>query len=87
MTTKIRDLWQSGEIIEIAGRYEVVGTYIIATQSGGDSVTHELHQGGLFPNHDGRAVCWHLTEIINEKSHRGKSFITPWHDFTTTIGF
>jgi hypothetical protein len=53
-------IYQSGQRVTVNGWYEVAGA---------PNAQHALHPGELFPNHDGRAVCWRLlhAEPVSEE--------------------
>lgn len=45
-------VYQSGQQVLVNGWYEAVATKV--------PTVSELEVGTTFPNHDGRAICWHL---------------------------
>jgi len=47
-------IYQSGQRVTVNGWYEVAGA---------PNAQYALHPGDLFPNHDGRAVCWRLFQV------------------------
>ena len=54
MTTRIESIYQSGERVTIQGFYEVAGA---------PQIQRSLNADDLFPNYDGRAVCWRLSDL------------------------
>jgi len=51
------NIYQSGQKVVVDGWYEVV--------AGKTPTVLRLTAGELFPDYDGRAVCWHLVERPN----------------------
>jgi hypothetical protein len=45
-------IYQSGQKVLVDGLYEAVATQV--------PTVSQLTMNQMFPNHDGRAVCWHL---------------------------
>ncbi len=58
-------VYQSGQKVEIAGYYEMVGNNSRGNTLGSLRSLQALHVEDLFPNYDGRAVCWYLVSRIN----------------------
>ena len=58
-------VYQSGQEVEIAGYYEMVGDNSRPDTNLNRRSLHELHTEERFPNYDGRAVCWYLISPIN----------------------
>ena len=58
-------VYQSGQEVEIAGYYEIVGDNSRADTNIKRRSLRELRTEELFPNYDGRAVCWYLVSRIN----------------------
>ena len=54
MNTRIESIYQSGERVTIQGFYEVAGA---------PQIQRSLNTEDVFPNYDGRAVCWRLAEL------------------------
>ncbi len=63
MTTELSNLHQSGEKVTVSGRYQLVEM----TLEGQVGTLFTLRKGEWFPDHDGRAVCWHLLREISDK--------------------
>lgn len=57
-------IYQSGQKVEIAGYYEMVGDISRTGTSINRRVLQILEVEDRFPNHDGRAVCWYLISQI-----------------------
>jgi len=76
MTTEINNLHQSGEKVTVSGMYQLVEM----TLEGQVGTLMTLHKGEWFPDHDGRAACWHLLREISDKPATSPLH-TPWqHD-------
>ncbi len=59
MTTRVESIYQSGERVTVQGFYEVAGA---------PEIQRSFNADDLFPNYDGRAVCWRLAELSQRPS-------------------
>jgi len=76
MSTEINNLHQSGEKVTVSGMYQLVEK----TLEGQVGTLLTLRKGALFPDHEGRATCWHLLREISDKPATAPLH-TPWqHD-------
>ena len=57
-------IYQSGQKVEIAGYYEMVGDVSRTGTAPTRRVLQTLQVEDSFPNYDGRAVCWYLVSQI-----------------------
>jgi hypothetical protein len=65
MNEMSNSVYQSGQKVEIAGYYEMVGNNSRVSTLGTLRSVQALQVEDLFPNYDGRAVCWYLVSRIN----------------------
>jgi hypothetical protein len=64
MTKELYGLCQSGQAVEVAGIYEVIGVRPKVRDNGHEKTVYTLHTGEFFPDYEGRAVCWYLIESL-----------------------
>jgi hypothetical protein len=55
-------IYQSGQVVVVSGLYEVVGAGYVYYND--EKATSEFHGGAIFPDFQGRAVCWHLVRAL-----------------------
>ena len=60
MPEELKNVYQSGQQVFIAGTYEVVGADSNQTVSKPQNATCELRLGNLFPDYKGWEVSWRL---------------------------
>ncbi len=60
-------IYQSGEQVPHNATYQVVGANFSAVVNKKESAVRTFKVGEFFPNYEGRAVCWHVTEFNNNK--------------------
>ena len=51
-------VYQSGEKVQVEGWYEAVGGTSRLTEGKRNQAIIQLTANQLFPNYDGRAICW-----------------------------
>ncbi len=54
-------IFQSGQAVCTSGLYEVVGAGYVYSRE--EAATCEFRSGDVFPDFQGRAVCWHLIRV------------------------
>lgn len=62
MTGTKDTLYQSGESVAVAGTYEAVGVAPEDAANRKEKAIQSLQKGDLFPNYEGRAILWRLTQ-------------------------
>jgi hypothetical protein len=69
MSVKTMPIYQSGELVQVAGYYQVVGVEHDTPTS--EATAQAFKRGDHFANYDGRAVCWHLipATAVDEVPH------------------
>jgi hypothetical protein len=75
MGTEVGNLHQSGEKVNVSGVYQLVEK----TLEGHVGTMLTLRKGTLFPDHEGRAACWHLLREISDKPSTAPLH-THWQD-------
>jgi hypothetical protein len=65
-------IFQSGQKVPVEGWYEVVGETAKTARGEKRRSIVQLTTNQLFPNYDGRAICWHLLGY-NLGSTKGQS--------------
>ena|SRR5689334_10956197 len=67
-------IYQSGQEVLLDGWYEAVGVKA--------PIVSQFTSGQLFPNYDGRAICWHLhhqaTSFLTEPTERPNESISDY---------
>jgi len=59
-------IFQSGQPVDTPGLYEVVGAGYVYSHD--ENASCEFRSGQIFPDYQGRAVCWHLIRVIEVAS-------------------
>jgi hypothetical protein len=67
MTKELHGLCQSGQTVEVTGTYEVIGVERTVGPNERETTRDTFHAGEFFPNYDGRAVCWYLSDPIADE--------------------
>jgi len=60
-------IYQSGETVIQCGQYELVGGIVQGSQPDQllrDTSIMLIHNGDIFPDFEGRSVCWHLAQVL-----------------------
>lgn len=55
-------IYQSGQMVVVPGLYEVVGAGYVYHND--EKAASEFRPGAIFPDFQGRAVCWHLVRVL-----------------------
>ncbi len=61
-TSTQNTVFQSGESVILAGKYEAVGVDQKLAKDKPEAAMINLNKGELFPNYEGRAVSWRLVQ-------------------------
>jgi hypothetical protein len=80
MTKELHGLCQSGQAVEVAGTYEVVGVQRVVRTNDREKTRDTFHAGEFFPDYEGRAVCWYLIETIADEDGIPQPITLPRHD-------
>ncbi|MEP7289183.1 MAG: hypothetical protein ABI947_25810 [Chloroflexota bacterium] len=60
MTENCVTIYQSGQRVPVSGWYEAVGVNTLAMSGSPHHLIRTLRAGELFPDYEGRAICWCL---------------------------
>jgi hypothetical protein len=78
-------LYQSGQEVPVTAWYEIVGLYYPGKTSA--RAKQMLGVGELFPDYDGRAVCWHLLNTNVAAKLLGVEILQPpQYDMAGIVG-
>jgi hypothetical protein len=68
MTKELHGLCQSGQAVKVPGVYELVGVRNAARAHDNEATHATFNTGDLFPNYEGRAVCWYLVAALADET-------------------